>query len=110
MILGVFALSGVAQAAVTPIKLDAEVGPGSNITLKKGSRLVTTLKVGTYIITVRDRARTHNFHLVGPRVNKSTAVSRIETKTWTVSLRAGTYTYLCDPHAGFMKRTVKVTR
>ena len=111
VVLGALAIVGVAQAAtVVPVKLSAVVGPGTNITLKKGTRLVSTLKTGTYTITVTDRAKTHNFHLVGPRVNKSTAVSRVETKIWTVSLKPGTYTYLCDPHASFMKRSFNVTR
>lgn len=96
--------------AATPVKLSAEVGPGSNITLKKGTREVKKLKAGKYIITVRDRAKTHNFRLIGPRVNRSTQVSKIETRTWEVTLRVGIYRFLCDPHAGFMSGSVEVTR
>lgn len=106
-------LAGVAHpvdAAVTPIRLTAEVGPGSTITLKKGSSLVVRLKQGSYVITVRDRATTHNFRLLGPGVNRATQVSRAETKTWTLTLRPGTYTYLCDPHRSFMKASFQVTR
>lgn len=110
LLLCLVVLGGVGEArAATPVKLLAEVGPGFNITLKKGTRLVTTLKAGSYTITVRDRATTHNFRLFGPGVNKSTQVSRIETRTWNVTLRVGKYTYRCDPHAQ-MVASFKVTR
>jgi len=35
---------------------------------------VKTLKAGTYTIKVEDKATTHNFHLIGPGLNKSTTV------------------------------------
>lgn len=99
-----------AASAATPIKLNAEVGPGFTITLKKGNNRVVTLKAGSYVITVRDRASDHNFRLRGPGLNRATAVSRVETRTWTVSLRPGTYTYVCDPHASHMKASFQVKR
>ena len=99
-----------AARAATPIKLDAEVGPGFTITLKKGNNRVVTLNAGSYVITVRDRASEHNFRLRGPGLNRATSVSRVETRSWTVSLRPGTYTYLCDPHASHMKASFQVKR
>jgi plastocyanin len=33
----------------------------------------------------------------------------VGTKTWTVTLKAGKYTYVCDPHASFMKGSFTVT-
>ena len=111
MLLSLFAVAGVVQAAtVVPIKLTGEVGPGFTITLKKGKNRVVTLKKGVYVITVRDRATDHNFRLVGPGVNRATQVRRIETKVWTVTLKPGTYTFLCDPHANRMKASFQVTR
>lgn len=102
---------GIVQAATpAPIKLTAEVGPGFTITLKKANKLVVTLKKGVYSITVRDRSTIHNFHLFGPGVSRSTPVARSVTSTWTVTLRPGTYTYQCDPHASSgMKASFRVT-
>jgi len=31
------------------------------------------------------------------------------TFTWTVTLRKGTYTYVCDPHKEFMKGSFTVS-
>jgi plastocyanin len=99
------ALTFAVQApAATPTKLVATVGPNFNISLTKAGRKVTTLKPGTYAITVRDRSDFHNFRLRGPgRVNKATGVAAVGTKTWTVRLVRGTYRYVCDPHASQMK-------
>ena len=68
-----------------------------------------TVKAGTYTITVRDRSNIHNFHLIGPGVDKSTSVAGVKTSTWTVKLKRGTYRFVCDPHASIMKGTLKVT-
>ena len=97
-----------AFAAPSATRLTATVGPGFTITLKKGTTKVTRLKAGTYTITVRDRSGDHNFHLKGPGVNKLTSVDWTGTKTWTVRLRAGRYTFLCDPHPESMKGTFRV--
>jgi plastocyanin len=95
--------------AATP-KLTGEVGPGFSIEVKQGSKDVKTLKAGTYLIKVEDKASIHNFHLIGPGVNKSTTVSFTGETTWKVKLKKGTYTYQCDPHASAgMKGKFKVT-
>jgi plastocyanin len=91
-------------AAAAPAKLTATVGPGFTITLDKKA-----VKAGTYLITVRDRSNIHNFHLVGPGVDKKTSVAAVKTYTWTVKLKRGTYKFSCDPHASIMKGTLKVT-
>jgi plastocyanin len=102
------ALVAVATASAAPVKLSALVGPGFNISLKKGAKKVTTLKAGKYTITVSDKSNIHNFHLTGPGVNKKTGVGATGTTTWTVTLKRGTYKYLCDPHAAVMKGSFKV--
>ena len=90
--------------------LTGEVGPGFTIEVKQGSKDVKTLKAGTYTIKVEDKASIHDFHLKGPGVNKSTAVPFVGDQTWKVTLKKGTYTYQCDPHASSgMKGTFKVT-
>jgi plastocyanin len=92
------------------IALTGEVGPGFSIELKQGSKDVKTLKAGSYTIKVQDKASIHNFHLIGKGLNKSTTVPFTGTQTWKVTLKKGTYTYQCDPHASAgMKGTFKVT-
>ena len=91
--------------------LTGEVGPGFTIELKQGSKDVKQLKAGTYTIKVQDKASIHNFHLKGPGLNKSTTVPFKGTQTWKITLKPGTYTYQCDPHAASgMKGTFKVTK
>jgi plastocyanin len=97
-----------AAPAATATKLVATVGPGSNITLTRAGRKVTTLRPGAYRITVRDRSRSHNFALSGPRLRRATTVPFTGTKTWTVTLRRGKHTYVCTPHASFMRGTFTV--
>jgi plastocyanin len=99
-------LAAPTGAATT--KLVANVGPAFTISLTKGGKKVTTLKAGSYSITVNDKSNIHNFHLTGTGVNKSTGVSFKGTKTWTVTLKKGTYKYVCDPHKSFMKGSVRV--
>jgi plastocyanin len=104
------ALATAATALASTPKLTGEVGPGFSIEVKQGSKDVKTLKAGTYKIKVEDKSSIHNFHLKGPGVNKSTAVSFTGEQTWTVKLKPGTYTYQCDPHAAVgMKGKFRVT-
>jgi len=104
----VLALAGTGAAA-TP-KLTGTTGPGFTITLKNGSKIVKTLKAGTYTVVVSDKSSIHDFHLFGPGVNKKTTVPFTGTQTWTVKLKPGTYTYQCDIHAlSGMKGAFKVT-
>jgi len=105
-------VAGLVFAATTsaaPVKLTASVGPGFTISLKKGSTKVKTLKAGKYTISISDKSNIHNFHLTGPGVNKKTGVGFTGTAKWTVTLKKGTYKFLCDPHAAIMKGSFKVT-
>jgi plastocyanin len=88
--------------------LTATVGPGATITLKQGARKVSRLTAGRYRIVVRDRSHMHNFHLIGPRVNKKTRVAAHGNVTWTLTLRKGRYRYVCDPHKAVMKGSFRV--
>jgi plastocyanin len=92
----------------TPAKLIATVGPKPVITLTKGGRKFTTLKAGSYTVTVRDRSPIHNFHLKGPGVNRRTGVAYTGTKTWQITVRSGRYRFVCDPHAQFMHGSFRV--
>ena len=99
-------LTAVAQAAST---LTGVVGPGFTITLTQGGKKVSALKAGSYTIKISDKSNIHNFHLTGPGVNKKTSVGGTGTTTWTVTLKKGTYKYVCDPHASSMSGSLKVT-
>jgi plastocyanin len=106
LVTGVIGASG---AAAAPPKLVASVSDPLNISLTQGGKKVTKLKAGTYTIIVQDKASDHNFRLTGPGVNKSTSVDGRGTTTWTVKLKKGTYKYVCDPHAAFMKGSFTVS-
>jgi plastocyanin len=98
------AVAGTAPAATQVHTLIGTDGPGFTITMSK-----KTVPAGIYVITIRDRSAIHNFHLTGPGVNKRTSLPKIYTTTWKVTLKKGTYRFVCDPHAAIMKGTLKVT-
>jgi plastocyanin len=102
-------LSLVATSAAAPVKLTGTVGPGFTITLKKGTSKVTKLKRGKYTFVIRDKSGIHNFHLKGPTSKRFTSVSFTGTKTVTLTLKPGKYTYVCDPHASSMRGSFRVT-
>ena len=75
-----------------PTKLAAHVGPGASI----GVAGTAALGAGPAVITVSDRSKKDNFHLVGPGVNKATGVGFRGTVKWTLALQAGTYAFKSD--------------
>jgi plastocyanin len=93
----------------TATRLNGTVGPGFTITLKKGTARVTTLKAGSYTFVVRDRSNIHDFALRGPVSRVITTVRFVGTKTVTLRLKAGRYTYVCRPHVSTMKGSFRVT-
>ena len=100
-----------AYAKSSAATLTGEVGPGFSIEVKKGNTDLKTIKAGTYKLKVEDKASIHNFHLMGPGINKKTSVPFKGDVVWTVKLKPGKYTYQCDPHAASgMKGTFKVTK
>ena len=102
------ALAIPAAFAGTPT-LNGTDGPGFTITLTKAGKKVSKLKRGTYIFKVNDKSNAHNFHLTGPGVNKKTSVGKTGTSTWKLKLQKGTYKFICDPHASFMKGSFTVS-
>ena len=102
-------LSLVASSAAAPVKLVGTVGPSFTITLKKGTSKVTKLKAGKYTFVIHDKSNIHNFHLKGPVSKMFTSVSFVGTKTVTLTLKPGKYTYVCDPHASAMRGSFRVT-
>jgi plastocyanin len=103
------ALAAPGGAASEPPKLLATVGPGATIQLRHldGSRVVQ-LDPGEYTIVVEDLSEEHNFRLLGPGVNRATGVEELSNDMWNVTLVAGSYRFLCDPHAGTMRGTFHV--
>ena len=70
---------------------------------------MSKLKAGKYVFKIADKSSIHNFHLKGPGVDKSTSVGKTGSSTWTVTLKKGKYTFVCDPHASFMKGSFTVS-
>ena len=103
------ALLAVPVASAAGPTLNGTVGPGYTITLTKSGKKLTTLKPGKYTIAVNDKGAIHNFHLTGPGVNKATSISGTGKQTWKVTLKKGTYKYMCDAHASIMHGSFKVT-
>lgn len=105
-----FGLAAAGSGNAATHKLSGVSGPGFTITVKSGGKAVKTLKAGAYTLVVADKSSIHNFHLIGPGVNKKTTVPFTGTQTWKVKLKPGKYTYQCDIHAATgMKGTFKVT-
>jgi plastocyanin len=100
----ILALAAPTFAATNANTLTGTVGPGFTISMSK-----TSVKAGTYVITIHDRSSIHDFHLTGPGVNKVTSVPAIGTTKWNVKLKKGTYKFVCDPHRAIMHGVLKVT-
>ena len=105
------AVVAVSSASAAAPRLVGSTGPDGafRITLTKGGKKVTKLKAGKYTIVVKDVAKTHNYHLTGPGVNKKTPVKGKGTFTWHLTLKKGTYRFVCDPHKTIMRGSFKVT-
>jgi plastocyanin len=104
-------VAGVGTAAAashaTP-KLNGFVNDSFKIGLTQNGKAVKNLKPGKYTFVIKDTTSAHNFHLTGPGVNKATSVTAMASSTWTITLKKGTYKFVCDPHASFMKGSFKV--
>ena len=98
---------------MTTPKLVGTVGPGFTITLKKGTKKVTTLKAGKYTFVITDKAAIHNFTLerqTGGKFEKVlTGTSFKGKKTVTVALKTGKWKYYCSVHESLMFGFFKVT-
>lgn len=100
---------GAAVSAPVGARLVLTVGPGFTIGLKTAAgKRVTVLRRGGYTIVLRDRSGSHNAHLRGAGVNRATGVSFVGTQTVRVTLRAGTLSFVCDPHASSMRGSARI--
>jgi plastocyanin len=98
-------------SAATSKTVNGTVGPGFTIALTMQGKQVTRLKAGTpYRFVISDRADIHDFHLSGPGLNRLlTGVEFTGTKSFVLRLKKGTYRFVCDPHAGFMHGSFRVS-
>jgi plastocyanin len=100
---------GSSTNARSATALRGTVGPGFTIKLTKAGKVVKTLKAGTYKLTVADRSGEHNFVLQkGATKREITSLSFVGTKTVTVKLTRGVWTFFCAPHAPVMRGRVAV--
>jgi len=113
-LLGAFvagALAATAPTSAAPAQsITGMVGPGFTIVLTKTGHTVTKLKARTpYRFVIRDHATIHDFHLRRPGIDRVlTSVAFQGTKSYTLTLKKGTYRFFCDPHAGFMHGSFRV--
>lgn len=113
-LLGAFiaaALGASAPTSAAPAQaITGAVGPGFTIVLTRAGHTITKLKAHTpYRFVIRDRATIHDFHLRGPGIDRVlTSVAFQGTKSYTLTLKKGTYRFFCDPHAGFMHGSFRV--
>lgn len=90
--------------------LKGSVGPGFVISLStEDGQAVGSLSAGDYTIEVEDLSSAHNFHLTGPGVEETTDVADEGPATFEVALEAGSYSFVCDPHAGSMNGSFEVS-
>ena len=101
------------QANAVTRTLTGTVGPGFTISMSPtattGTPRPKIVKAGKYVITIHDLSSIHNFHLSGPGLNKLTSVPATGTTKWTVTLKKGTYHFVCDPHKPIMHGILRVT-
>jgi plastocyanin len=104
------ALTATAPAAPAMKTVRGSVGPGFTIELTRSGKPVTTLKKGVrYRFLISDRSSIHNFHLVGPGVDRMlTSVDFMGTKSFVLTFRKGVYRYFCDPHSDVMNGSFRV--
>ena len=107
------ALAVAAGAPAAPVQktVQGTVGPGFTIKLTLNGKKVAALKKGVrYRFLIRDRSSAHDFHLMGPGLNRVlTTVGFMGTKSYVLKLKKGTYRFVCDPHAAFMHGSFRVS-
>ncbi len=66
------------------------------VTLKSGASAVRRLQAGPYVVSVVDRSKRQNAHLVGAGVNRRTGIGFVGKVSWKVTLGAGKLVYRSD--------------
>ena len=102
------ASAAMGSSSMGTVTLKGTVGPGFTITLTKSGAKVTSLKAGKYAFKITDKSNIHDFSLKGPINKHLTGVSFVGTKTVTLTLKKGKYTYYCSTHPTLMKGSFTV--
>ena len=95
-----------------PTSLVGQVGKGDAFEISltdPNGKAITNLAAGTYQLKVEDFSSIHDFHLTGSGVDETTSVPDKTTKTFTVTFKAGQYSFMCDPHASQMHGSFTVS-
>jgi len=96
--------------------LKGVVGPGYTIKLTKGGKKFTSLKAGTYKFVISDKSDFHDFTVERekpskPKVEKLvTGVGFTGSKTVTMKLTPGSWSFYCSVHEDEMHGDFKVTK
>jgi len=100
--------SGTAASVKT---VNGTVGPGFTIGLTMDGKNVTKLDAEVpYRLVISDRADIHDFHLSGPGFDRVlTSVEFVGTKSFTLRLKKGSYSFVCDPHSSIMHGRFRVS-
>lgn len=96
-------LAALPASAATPT-FKATVGPGFTISMATKPKTAGKIK-----LVIADKSNIHNFHLKGAGLNIDSGIARQGTKTYTITLKRGKYTFVCDPHASSMKGSFTVS-
>jgi plastocyanin len=103
------------QTSSTPT-LKGVVGPGYSIKLTKGGKKIESLKAGTYKFVITDRSNFHNFTVEREKPSKPkiemhlTGTGFMGTKTVTMTLKPGSWSFYCSNHEAQMHGDFKVTK
>jgi hypothetical protein len=98
----------VPSSVLSGLTLEAAVGPGPFISLRLDGKRVTTLTAGRYTIVVNDKTASHNFHLTGLGIDRSTGLGARGRSTWTLTLGKGAFRFASDSRAGRLIGSFKV--
>jgi plastocyanin len=103
--------SGAPAASGT--KLAGAVGPGYTITLDQNGQKVASLPAGSYTFVVNDQSSIHGFTLQqtqgGSFQQDLSPIESEGTKTVTVKLTKGQWSYYCPIHQSQMNGSFTVT-
>ena len=111
----VYAATAFSSSTSTPT-LKGVVGPGFTISLKKGGKKVKTLKAGKYKFVISDKSSIHNYTIEREKPSKphiekhATSTSGTGMKTFTMTLKPGSWRAYCSVHEAQMHIDFKVTR
>ena len=91
-------------------KLTLTVGPAATIVFGNAAgKRIASVKAGNYTITVRDRSKLHNAHLLGKGVNRKSGLAATGTLTWKVRLSAGVLRFFSDRTPSKVRGSIRVT-